>query len=68
MAYTESQRAALQAAIGSGELSVEYDGKRVVYRSITELRNALALVTQGLAAAAGTVPIRRVKIYATKDL
>ena len=53
MAYTTTQLAALQAALASGELSVEYDGKKVQYRSISELERAIAVV-QGALEAAGT--------------
>lgn len=33
--------AALETALASGELTVESDGERVTYRSITDLRSAL---------------------------
>lgn len=65
MAYTTTQLAALQAALASGELSVEYDGKKVQYRSIAELERAIAVV-QGALEAAGTVtavPRRSVAAY-----
>ena len=54
MAYTTTQLAALQSALASGELSVEYDGKKVQYRSIAELERAISVVQGGLEAA-GTV-------------
>lgn len=37
MAFTAAQLASIEAAIGSGELTVEFDGKRVTYRSASEL-------------------------------
>jgi hypothetical protein len=37
MAFTLSQLNALEAALVSGQLSVNYDGKSVTYRSVSEL-------------------------------
>ena len=42
MTYTEDQVRALRAALASGVLTVSYDGKSVTYRSIDELKAALA--------------------------
>lgn len=63
MAYTADQLQALQDALASGELTVEFDGKRVTYRSIDDLRKAIATV-QGELAADGTVPARTRVSYA----
>jgi len=41
--------AALEAALGSGELSVRHGDKTVVYRSVDELRLALAAHRAALA-------------------
>ncbi|VTO10675.1 MULTISPECIES: phage head-tail joining protein [Brevundimonas] len=46
----EAKVAALEAALGSGELTVESQGDRVTYRSIKDLREALAYFTEKLAA------------------
>lgn len=54
MAYTVTQLEALQAALASGELTVSYEGKTVTYRSIKDLKEALAVVQAGLEAQ-GTV-------------
>jgi hypothetical protein len=65
MAYTTTQLAALQAALASGELSVEYDGKKVGYRSVAELERAISVV-QGALEAGGTLastPRRSVAAY-----
>lgn len=50
-------KAALEKALASGHLTVEYDGKRVTYRSIEEIKKALAYVQQEIdaASAAGVV-------------
>ena len=55
MAFTLTQLAALEEAIGTGELSVQYDGKKVEYRSIEELIRAYHFVRNALMAT-GQVP------------
>ena len=37
MAFTLTQLNALEAALVSGQLSVNYDGKSITYRSVSEL-------------------------------
>lgn len=44
MAFTTTQLTAIETAIASGELTVEYDGKRVTYRSMSELMQARDLI------------------------
>jgi hypothetical protein len=46
--FTLSQLNALDAAIASGQLSVNYDGKSITYRSIGELMKARDLVRSEL--------------------
>lgn len=50
MAFTTQQLQALQDALASGELEVQFDGKVVKYRSISELKQAIAMVTADLTA------------------
>jgi len=40
MAYSRAQLNAVEAALASGALTVEYDGRRVTYRSVRELKEA----------------------------
>jgi len=68
MTYTISQRDALKQAIASGVLRISYDGKSVEYRSLSDLKAALAEVEQGLARDNGQPQTRQIKIYADKDL
>ncbi len=42
MTYTEDQVRALREALTSGVLTVSYDGKSVTYRSVDEIKTALA--------------------------
>jgi hypothetical protein len=44
MAFTINQLNALEAAIGTGELSVKYDGKEIQYRSTADLMKAYEFV------------------------
>ena len=54
MAFTTNQLNALESAIGTGELSVKYDGKEVQYRSMSDLMKAYEFV-KGQLIAAGIV-------------
>ena len=67
MAYTQSQLEALEAALASGTLRVSYEGRSVEYRSIEELKKAIAEVQASLAAADSTVPrSRMLRLYTEK--
>lgn len=55
MALGAAEKAALEAALASGALTVEQDGRRVTYRSVDELKAALAYVNASIDAAAGTL-------------
>jgi len=50
MAFTTGDLQSIDSAIASGELSVEVQGRKVVYRSIDDLKKARQLVEDGLAA------------------
>ena len=49
-----ARKEALQEALMAGELTVESDGDRVTYRSIAEIRSAIAYCDEQLAGQAGT--------------
>lgn len=55
MAFTLNQLNALDAALASGQLSVNYDGKSVTYRSVSELVLARNLI-KGELMASGQLP------------
>lgn len=59
---------AINAAIGSGALSVAYTDRSITYRSIVELRNARQLLESELAGVAGTARIRSVAFMTGKGL
>lgn len=50
MAFTTSQLTALEQAIGTGQLVVEYDGKKVQYRDMGDLMKAYNFVKSQLIA------------------
>jgi hypothetical protein len=52
MAHTQADLDAIKAAIASGEQSVEVGGRKVVYRSVDDLRKARDDITAELASAA----------------
>lgn len=57
MAFTAQDLAAIDAAIGSGELTIRAaDGRQVTMRSVAELLQARAVITDGIAAGSGTAP------------
>lgn len=59
MAITQTQIDALESALLSGELMVRYDGKQIQYRSIAELRSALAYARAQLAQSTAQGPVRQ---------
>lgn len=67
MAYTQTQRDALEAAIASGALTVRYGETSTTYRSLAEMRQVLAAIDQSLTTAAGARKRRITKITSTRD-
>ncbi|MGE0155179.1 MAG: phage head-tail joining protein [Reyranellaceae bacterium] len=50
MALSQSDLTRLETALAQGEMTVEYDGRRVTFRSVAELKDAIAYVKGELAA------------------
>lgn len=46
--FSSSQLSALVEAYGTGVLTVEYDGKRITYRSLDEIARAIGIVSGAL--------------------
>ena len=59
MAFTQTDLNAVDAAIASGEMTVEVDGRRVTYRSIDELERAKKIIQEALGQAAPAGAVRR---------
>jgi hypothetical protein len=56
MALTAADLETLDAAIATGELTVEFNGRRVTYRSVAELLAARKHVADVVAASTATAP------------
>ena len=65
MTYTEEQVRALREALTSGVLTVSYDGKSVTYRSVDEIKTALAEIETARARDAGR-QVRQIRIVGNK--
>ncbi|AEA59767.1 phage head-tail joining protein [Burkholderia gladioli] len=48
MAFTQGQLTAIEAALASGTLTVEYNGKRVTYQTVSELMRVRDLIKSDL--------------------
>lgn len=60
MAFTQTDLDNINAAIATGDLSVEVNGRKLVYRSMDDLLKARAIIIDDIAAAASSVSaIRR---------
>lgn len=57
MAVTQAQIDALEKSIVSGHLTVEYDGRRVTYRSLEELKQAYAFAQSAYSGAPTTTRV-----------
>jgi hypothetical protein len=73
MAYTQTHLEALETALARGEKQVRYEDKLVEYRSVEELKLAIAEVKRGLfeqARATGLWPraARQIRITTTKGM
>jgi hypothetical protein len=55
MPFTTADLASVDAAIASGELSVEVAGKRVTYRQMHELEKARQMIASDIAAQSAQV-------------
>ena len=65
MAYTTTQLSALESALASGALRVSYEGRSVEYRSIDDLKKAIAEVKSGINSGS-TTRVRQIRMYSDK--
>lgn len=69
MAFTQDDLAAIDEALSSGALEVQFaDGKRVRYRGVAELLRAKAAIEAAIAKAEGRRPLRGVRMNVTKGI
>lgn len=66
--YTPQHLQALQEALASGEQRVAYEGKSVEYRSVADLKAAIAQVQSALASEAGRTKTRQIRVTTSKGL
>jgi hypothetical protein len=66
--YTPQHLHALQDALASGEQRVAYEGKSVEYRSVADLKAAIAQVQSALASEAGRTKPRHIRVTTSKGL
>lgn len=66
MAFTTADLAAVESALASGELSVQYADRRVQYRSVDELMRAREAISKDLDAAAGKRRPRSFRLNVSK--
>lgn len=66
--YTEEHAHALRAALATGEQRVSYDGKSIEYRSVSDLKAALAEVESALARQLGIPKSRQIRMNTAKGL
>ena len=69
MAFTQDDLDAINEAIATGELEVQFaDGKRVRYRSVEQLKQAKAHIQGEMNADAGKPPLRGVRLNVSKGV
>ena len=66
--FTEEHLQALREALTRGEHRVSFDGKSVEYRSVADLKLAIAEVDAGLARQAGRRKPRQIRVNTDKAL
>jgi hypothetical protein len=66
--YTHEHLQALHEALASGEHRVTYEGKSIEYRSVADLKAAIAEVEATLARESGTRQSRQIRVTTHKAL
>mgnify|MGYP002148696742 FL=1 len=66
--YTPEHLQALREALASGEHRVTYDGKSIEYRSVADLKAALAEVEATMARDSGATKSRQIRVTSRKAL
>jgi hypothetical protein len=64
--YTADHLQALRDALASGEHRVSYEGKSVEYRSVADLKAAIAEVESAIARDAGRIKVRQIRVTTSK--
>jgi hypothetical protein len=64
--YTEQQLQALRDALANGVRRVKFSDREIEYRSIDELKAAIAVAEAEIAKINGTPPVRHIRISTQK--
>ncbi|HWQ55158.1 MAG TPA: hypothetical protein VN442_15835 [Bryobacteraceae bacterium] len=64
--YTEQQLQALRAALATGVRRVRFGDREIEYRTIDELKSAIAAAEADIAKASGTPQVRQIRISTQK--
>lgn len=64
--YTEQQLQALREALANGVRRVRFENREIEYRSVEELKAAIAAAEAELAKAAGKPAIRQIRVSTEK--
>ena len=68
MTYTPEHLHALREALASGEHRVTYEGKSIEYRSVADLKAAIAEVKATMARESGAPKSRQIRVTTSKAL
>ena len=68
MTYTPEHLQALREALASGEHRVTYEGKSIEYRSVADLKAAIAEVEATMARESGASKSRQIRVITSKAL
>ena len=66
--YTPEHLQALREALASGEHRVTYEGKSIEYRSVADLKAAIAEVEASIARDSGSQKARQIRVTTSKAL
>ena len=66
MPYTEQQLQALKDALANGARRVRFGDREIEYRSVDELKAAIAAAETELAKTSGTPTTRQIRVSTTK--
>jgi hypothetical protein len=68
MTYTPEHLQALREALASGEHRVTYEGKSIEYRSVADLKAAIAEVEATITRDSGAPKSRQIRVITSKAL
>lgn len=64
--YTDEQLQALRDALATGVTRVKFGEREIEYRTIEELKTAIATIEAEIAKDSGTIPVRQIRVSTDK--